>query len=78
MESMLLHELDSPPANIAKGKLTPFAQAMPDQYREENAVVAYRKYYLNEKTRFATWKYSETPDWFKLKDPYFVYETIPF
>lgn len=44
--------------------LTPFAQAMPDQYRNESAVVAYRNYYLNEKREFAKWdKSKNTPDW---------------
>tara|TARA_R110000824_G_scaffold2089_4_gene9975 strand:- start:576 stop:1043 length:468 start_codon:yes stop_codon:yes gene_type:complete len=42
--------------------LTPFAQAMPEQYRNECAVTAYRAYYHGEKSGFATWK-SETPQW---------------
>jgi hypothetical protein len=67
MESMLQNELFDPPMNISKGKLTPFAQAMPDQYKDENAVVAYRKYYLNEKVRFAKWSYSEEPEWWIAK-----------
>jgi hypothetical protein len=73
MEHMLLNELYEPPVNISKGKLTSFAQAMPDQYKDNNAVVAYRKYYLGEKTRFAKWSYSETPEWF-LKKTYDVVE----
>ena len=44
--------------------LTPFAQAMPQQYKDVNAVVAYRSYYLAEKKGFATWKNGE-PDWWK-------------
>ena len=42
--------------------LTPFAQAMPDRYKNEDAVKAYRDYYLNEKYTFATWK-TNVPDW---------------
>ena len=42
--------------------LTPFAQAMPEQYRNECAVTAYRAYYHGEKSEFATWK-SEVPQW---------------
>ncbi len=49
--------------------LTPFAQAMPDQYRCEDAVVAYRKYYLGEKARFAKWKHTNAPSWFTEKNP---------
>jgi hypothetical protein len=41
---------------------TPFAQAMPPQYRDECAVTAYRAYYHGEKADIATWK-SEVPQW---------------
>ena len=54
------------PKNIPiADSITPFAQAMPDEYKNEDAVEAYRAYYLGEKTAFAEWKYSETPSWFK-------------
>ena len=43
-------------------ELTPFAQAMPPQYKSECAVTAYRAYYHGEKAKFATWK-SEVPTW---------------
>ncbi len=45
-----------------KHELTPFAQAMPAQYKNECVVTAYRAYYMGEKARFATWK-TESPDW---------------
>ena len=51
---------------IPIGPLTPFPQAMPDQYKHENPVTAYRQFYTGEKAAFAEWKYSETPFWFKL------------
>lgn len=44
--------------------LTPFAQAMPDQYKDPNPVVAYRKYYIAEKSKIALWRHSDTPTWF--------------
>ena len=46
--------------------LTPFAQAMPDEYKVEgDAVQAYRNYYIGDKSRFATWKEpSSIPEWF--------------
>jgi hypothetical protein len=78
MEQMLMDELYDPPLNIAKGKITPFAQAMPDQYKDENAVVAYRKYYINEKVRFAKWNYSEEPEWFSKKVFSVSEEYLPF
>ena len=45
--------------------LTPFAQAMPDQYKNKNAVKAYRDYYINEKSKFLTWTNRKTPIWYK-------------
>ena len=44
------------------GKLTPFAQAMPEQYKHRCPVTAYRAYYHGEKAKFAKWK-STTPEW---------------
>lgn len=45
--------------------LTPFAQAMPDMYKSDDPVEAYRKYYKGDKRAFAKWKYSSTPDWWE-------------
>ena len=54
------------PQNIPiADSITPFAQAMPEEYKNDNAVEAYRAYYLGEKTGFAKWKNAETPSWFK-------------
>ncbi|MCL6416805.1 pyrimidine dimer DNA glycosylase/endonuclease V [Aestuariirhabdus sp. Z084] len=45
--------------------LTPFAQAMPETYKVEgNAVLAYRKFYLGDKVRFAKWTKRSSPHWF--------------
>ena len=43
-------------------ELTPFAQAMPDEYKNVDPVIAYRTYYINDKKDFATWK-NKVPDW---------------
>ena len=44
---------------------TPFAQAMPDQYKvADDAVSAYRNYYLGEKKRFAKWSKRNIPEWY--------------
>lgn len=45
--------------------LTPFAQAMPVQYKNEDPVIAYRRYYVAEKSRFAKWKHTNVPDWYE-------------
>lgn len=78
MEAMLLDGLYNWPDNIAKSKLTPFVQAMPEDYKDENAVVAYRRYYIIEKARFAKWSYTNEPEWFTLKVAEVVEEPIPF
>lgn len=49
---------------IPNGALTPFAQAMPDQYKRIDAVRAYRDYYRCEKSFFAKWeKGRAAPQW---------------
>jgi len=35
---------------------TPFVQAMPDEYKCKDVVLAYRRYYAFEKMRFAKWE----------------------
>lgn len=41
---------------------TPFAQAMPNQYKNECVVTAYRAYYHGEKAHFAKWS-TQAPTW---------------
>jgi len=54
------------PVNIPiTDSMTPFAQAMPDEYKNEDAVKAYRAYYIGEKSDIAEWKNAETPSWFQ-------------
>jgi hypothetical protein len=49
---------------VSDTSMTDFAQAMPDEYKHEDAVTAYRTYYINDKQRFAKWeKGVPTPDW---------------
>ena len=48
--------------------LTPFAQAMPENYKVAgDAVKAYRQFYLGEKMAFATWTRRRMPLWVKEK-----------
>ena len=51
--------------DLPTGGLTPFAQAMPEQYRNSDVVEAYRAYYHGEKAKFAKWKL-KTPDWWTI------------
>jgi len=46
-------------------EMTPFALAMPEQYKTDSAVESYRKYYMGEeKRRLASWKKRDMPKWF--------------
>ncbi len=46
-----------------EGERTSFVQVMPDEYRNEDAVTAYRNFYQKAKVRFARWRHSEKPSW---------------
>lgn len=43
--------------------LTPFALAMPDEYKRSDPVEAYRAYYRGAKADIATWKHRAAPEW---------------
>ena len=51
------------PLSTPDGELTPFAQAMPVEYKHSNVVVAYRNYHIGEKSKIAVWKNSNPPSW---------------
>lgn len=45
--------------------LTTFAQAVPEKYKHDDVVTAYRNYYIAEKTSIAIWTNRQKPIWFK-------------
>lgn len=47
--------------------MTDFAQAMPDEYKNEDAVEAYREFYIKDKSKKMkmTWKKRNVPEWYK-------------
>ncbi len=53
--------------NIPRKGLTKFAQAMPEQYKNDCSVTAYRAYYNGEKAYFAKWTKRDQPEWFQNK-----------
>jgi len=57
--------LELPRPNIKDIGLTPFAQAMPDEYKSNDAVESYRNYYINEKRNIASWKNRNSPYWWE-------------
>ena len=46
--------------------LTPFAQAMPSQYKNENSITAYRDFYCGEKKNLLFWTKRIEPKWIKI------------
>jgi hypothetical protein len=47
-------------------RLTPFALAMPDKYKTDDAILSYKNYYMSEeKQKIASWKKKrEKPEWY--------------
>lgn len=43
--------------------MTPFAQAMPDDCKDPDAIKAYRTYYIKHKSSFAKWPNGKIPSW---------------
>ena len=41
-------------------------KAMPDEYKTEDVIESYRKYYLGVKKTFLTWKERQIPEWVTL------------
>jgi hypothetical protein len=58
----VIENLPALPKELPLAGLTKFPQAMPDQYKHTDPVVAYRTYYRQDKRDFATWKLA-TPIW---------------
>ena len=52
------------PTHFEKEGLTPFALAMPDQYKTDDPIESYRNYYKGDKSAMASWKKRSKPDWF--------------
>ena len=55
-----------PPHNMpmTQSTIQTFVQAMPDEYKDEDPVVAYRNFYIGSKSKFARWKYTTPPKWY--------------
>jgi hypothetical protein len=56
--------LESIPEGIPDIGLTAFAQALPQEYKQKDAVKAYREFYKKEKSHFAKWTKRKKPEWF--------------
>jgi hypothetical protein len=59
----VLEWLDANRPPLSRNGLTPFAQAMPDEFKDPDPVEAYRKYYIGAKKTIAVWNHSSKPSW---------------
>ena len=57
--------IDLPLPEIEDIGLTPFALAMPNEYKCGDPVESYRAYYMGDKRHLASWKKRGAPDWWK-------------
>jgi hypothetical protein len=48
--------------------LTPFALAMPDEYKQACPVASYRAYYMREKQHIAVWTRRAAPHWYNIQE----------
>jgi hypothetical protein len=63
----LLGTLQRIPDNIEIANVrSPFALAMPDEYRFDDAVESYRAYYNDSKREMFSWKNRPTPEWISI------------
>ena len=54
------------PEECSSSSLTEFYINVPDYYKiSEDPVECYREFYVQEKSKIATWKNRETPEWFE-------------
>jgi hypothetical protein len=65
-ETKLLDKLYDPPKNIAISYKTPIPQCMPDEYKCDDVVQAYRNYYIGGKKDIAVWKHGNYPEWWSV------------
>lgn len=56
-----------PLPSLEDGPFTDPPQTMPDEFKHPNTVTAYRQFYVGSKSRFAQWKYTKIPDWYRKK-----------
>lgn len=65
--TQVIRELPDP-RNMEQRGMRPMPQAMPDQYKVDNTVEAYRNYYVGAKSHLASWKGREKPEWFEWRE----------
>ena len=51
------------PYDLDEPNLTPFGMSMPDEYKQEDPIEAYRLYYQLDKSHIAVWTKRGAPNW---------------
>jgi hypothetical protein len=64
--SGIFENLRQLPYELRGGKFTDPPQCMPDYCKADDAVIAYRNYYIREKSYMARWKNTDSPLWYKI------------
>lgn len=59
----VIERIDPDEIGFPQSAPTPRPQAMPDEYRCDDPVEAYRAYYAGEKAEWAEWRYTDPPPW---------------
>ena len=62
-DTKLRYVLDRLPVNIPEGEMTTPALAMPEEYHQEDAVAAYRNFYINDKAHLKEYTDRPVPFW---------------
>jgi len=62
-----LFSLVYPPSTLPDKEFTDPPQCMPDKYKCEDTVKAYRDYYIGEKSKFAKWSKRAKPNWYRVR-----------
>ena len=58
----ILKTLKIPP--LPKVRFTEPPQCMPEELKSNDFIIAYRNYYIRDKSRFCSWRYRDVPEWF--------------
>jgi len=64
----IIESLREPPASVPVGARTPFAQAMPEECRHYDPVLAYQQYYALHKQHIGTWKLRVRPYFMNIEE----------
>jgi len=60
----IVNSLEYCPYELREGSdMTPMPQCMPDEYKDQSSIQAYRNYYLGDKAYMAKWTKRDAPYW---------------